>query len=77
MVFYYLEHPEICPKGHKKRSEYYYDKQNEYKKMNLNDWVYWDYAYRKKAIYLGSIYFIGKCQRRALPEARHRNSKPH
>lgn len=52
-IFYYLERPEIWPKGHKKRSEYYYERQNEYKKLNLNDWVYWDYDYRQKSNLFG------------------------
>lgn len=44
----FLEHPEIWPKGHKKRSEYYYEKRNEYKGQISNDWIYWDYDYRQK-----------------------------
>lgn len=53
LVFYYYDHPDIWPKGHKKRSQFYYDKRNEYKGENFNDSVYWDYDYRQKSNLFG------------------------
>lgn len=46
-VDYFSEFPEIWPKGHKKKSEYY-DKREEYKKFNLSNSFFWNYDYKQK-----------------------------
>jgi hypothetical protein len=43
----YYNSPEIWPKGHKRKSEYY-EKRSEYKRINLSDSLFWDYDYKQK-----------------------------
>lgn len=44
---YFFEYPEIWPKGHKKKSEFY-DKKSQYKDIKLTDTILWDYDYKQK-----------------------------
>ncbi|BDF70171.1 hypothetical protein CE91St41_26020 [Oscillospiraceae bacterium] len=45
---YFFECPEMWPKGHKLKSEYY-DKRSEYKGISLSESFFWDYDYRQKS----------------------------
>lgn len=46
-VHSFYEHPEIWPKGHKLKSEFY-EKRNEYKNIKVSEYLYWDYDYKQK-----------------------------
>ena len=48
----YYAYPEIWPKGHKKRSEYY-EQRSEYKGLSLSDSLFWDYDYKQKSNLFG------------------------
>lgn len=45
-VDYFSNYPEIWPKGHKKKSEFY-DKREEYKKFSASESLFWDYDYKQ------------------------------
>ena len=44
---YFYNSPEIWPKGHKQKSEFY-EKREEYKNIKLSQSFYWDYDYKQK-----------------------------
>jgi len=44
---YFYNCPEIWPKGHKQKSEFY-EKREEYKNIKLSQSFYWDYDYKQK-----------------------------
>lgn len=43
----YYDSPEIWPKGHKKKSEYY-EKRSEFRGLELSNSFFWDYDYKQK-----------------------------
>ncbi|GAB6171960.1 hypothetical protein JCM15765_14380 [Paradesulfitobacterium aromaticivorans] len=49
---YFYEYPDIWPKGHKQKSEYY-DKRGEYKNIKVPDSMLWDYDYKQKSNLFG------------------------
>ena len=44
---WFYDNPELWPKGHKQKSEYY-EKRGEYKDFKLSSSFYWDYDYKQK-----------------------------
>lgn len=46
-VHYFYSYPDLWPKGHKKKSEYY-EKRSQYTGVNLNDSLFWDYDHKQK-----------------------------
>ena len=51
-VEYFYENPDIWPKGHKRKSQYY-DKYRNSKNLNFNDSMLWDYDYKQKSNLFG------------------------
>lgn len=74
-IFYYSERLEIWPKGHKKRSKYYYDKRAEHKELNFNDCVYWDYDYHQKSNLFGLDLLYRKMPKKNFTRGKNRNSR--
>jgi len=46
-VIYFSSNPEIWPKGHKQKNEFYHE-QEERGKLRLDDFLIWDYDYKQK-----------------------------
>lgn len=51
-VHSFYDNPEIWPKGHKLKSEYY-ERRSEFKGINLGSSFFWDYDYKQKSNLFG------------------------
>ena len=51
-VDYFMDHPDIWPKGHKSKSKYY-DEDSGTKNFNAHNSLYWNYDYKQKSNLFG------------------------